>query len=170
MEQKIAPEVVDALIDKPMVHTALRDERKEVRFLFRFLSPIVIIFIILAVMNLGYDKGLDDLPYLVLAIILAVLAVVLVGFYPYVILKSSSTHRAIRLYGISFLIGDLISFPINLHYRGTTISILIFAVLLCIGPLWFFSLYYKRNQVLRHLKEVNNGRLTVDDIVIILGT
>jgi len=169
MEQKLAPEVMDLMMDKPIVQTALRNEKKETQFLFRFLSPIVIIFIILAVMNFKYDKGLGDLSYLILAIILAILSVILIGFYPYVMLKTSAIHRAIRLYGISCLIGGLISFPINLHYRGTIISILIFAALLCIGPLWYFSLYYKRNQVLRHLKEMNNGRLTVDDIAAILG-
>lgn len=169
MEPQIAPEVVDALIDKPLIQTALRDEEKETLFIMKFLSPLVIIFIILAILNLKYDKSLDDLPYLVLSIIMAILAVLLVGLYPYVILKTSETHKAIRLYGISFLIGDLISFPINLHYQGKTISIIIFMALLCIGPMWFLSLYYKRNQVLRHLKKMNNGRLTLEDIAIILG-
>ncbi len=169
IEQQLAPEVIDALIDKAIIQTALKNEEKETQFLMSFLSPIVIIFIILAVMNFKYDKSLDDLIYLVLAIILAILAVILVGLYPYVVLKTSEIHRAIRLYGISILIGDLISFPINLHYQGKTISIIIFLALLCIGPMWFLSLYYKRNQVLRHLKKMNNGRLTIEDIAVILG-
>jgi len=168
MEQQLAPEVLDALIDKPIIQTALRDEEKEGKFLLKLLIPIVIISIILVVMNLAYDKGLDDISYLVPVIIMLIFIVLVVGLYPYIVLKTSETHRAIRLYGISILLGGLISFPINLHYQGKTISILIFLVLLCIGPMWFLSLYYKRNQVLKLLKEMNHGKMSLEDIAIIL--
>jgi FtsH-binding integral membrane protein len=169
MEHKLDPEVKDALIDNPLVQTAFRDEKKEGEFMMQFLTPIAIISIILAVMYFKYDKGLDDLSYIVLTSIMLILVALLVGLYLYITLKTSAIHRSIRLYGVSILIGDLISFPINLHYRGRTISILIFLTLLCIGPMWFYSLYYKRDQVLRKLKEMNNGELTLEHIAKILG-
>ncbi len=158
--------IIDLLIDNQIVKTALRNEGAEIRHLLFTAVPALILFIVLAVYHFGFDKTLDDPVYLILMLALWTLVIIMVGLYPWINWLSSKTHRFIGKMGISIMIGNIAALLLNIYLgRPLEVTMLIFWVLFCIGPMWFLSLYYRRHYVISGISALKGGPLKDGDLI-----
>jgi len=163
--------IIDLLIDNQIVKTALRNPGAEIRHLMFTSVPAFIVFIILAIMNFGFGRDLDDPVYLVLMLALLSLIILMFGLYPYINWLSSKSHRFISKMGISIMIGNIAALILNIYLdRPFAVTLLIFWFLFCIAPMWFFSLFFRRSYVLQGVTRLKKGPLTEEQVIEMMVT